>query len=58
MDLESYIEERQLFDLDFVSTLALLGISNIMIVRMACIDYPMRGQMLRTFYDMIKVDGA
>ena len=45
-DLESYIEERQLFDMDFVSTLALLGISNIMIVRMACIDYPMRGKML------------
>ena len=57
-DLESYIEERQLFDLDFVSTLALLGISNIMIVRMACIDYPMRGKMLKTFYDMVKVDGA
>ena len=44
--------------MDFVSTLALLGISNIMIVRMACIDYPMRGQMLKTFYDMIRVDGA
>ena len=45
-----------LFQLDFYSMLALLGLSNMMIVRMQCIDFKHRNKIFRTFHDMARND--
>ena len=49
--------EEILFELDIFKTIALLALSNIMMIRMSCIDFPHRNQILKTFLDMVKNDG-
>lgn len=42
---------------DQVTQLGGMGILNIMVTRMQCIDFPFRNSMRKTFHDMVRHDG-
>jgi hypothetical protein len=51
------VKEEIIFELDFKSQIALLGMSQILCTRMQCIDYPFRNKMFAGFKDMVRRDG-
>lgn len=53
---ETDVEEEIIYEMDYKSKLGLLGLSNMMVIRMQCVDFVHRNSMWKTFHDIILHD--